>query len=189
MEQLVLLDVPIAGLYPLDIDEANALLVAWGHRLGACHRPFGQQAFCLRVQGEIVSLALSASIVSATVAGYSRNEVVECARLCSAHRAPWASRLMLRFWREVCAPLWPYWLIKAGISYSQNAHHTGNLYRFDGWQKVQEDCGSLGGGTWTRKRYATEAVAGKKTLWIWRYGTATSGKPIQREAAEKECAL
>lgn len=34
-EQLALFDVPILGLYPLALDEANALLVAWKHRLGA----------------------------------------------------------------------------------------------------------------------------------------------------------
>ena len=51
-EQILLLDVPIAGLYPLEMSDANALLVAWGHRLGACTRPFGQQAFVFTLQGE-----------------------------------------------------------------------------------------------------------------------------------------
>lgn len=170
MHQLTLLDVPIAGLYPLDVDEANALVELWGHRLGACHRPFGQQAFCLRVQGEALSVAISASIVSATVAGYRRNQVVECARLCSVPGVTWANRLMVRLWREVCAPLWPYWPVHAAISYSHNAYHRGELYRTDGWTKEKDDCGSMGGGAWTRQRYATEAVVGKKTLWVWRYG-------------------
>lgn len=168
-DQLLLLDVPILGLYPLAMDEANALLAIWGHRLGPRTRPFGQQAFCLRLQGAPISLTVSASIVSATVAGYRRNEVVECARLCSAPGSAWATRVMLRVWRECCAPLWPYWEVRAGISYSQNAHHKGHLYRHDGWQKMQDDCGSLGGGAWTRKRYAGETVAGKKTLWLWAY--------------------
>lgn len=168
-DQLLLLDVPILGLYPASMDEANALLCAWGHRLGPCTRPFGQQAFCLRLQGAPISLAVSASIVSNAVAGYRRNEVVECARLCSALGAAWATRVMLRLWREVCAPLWPYWEVHAGISYSQNAHHKGHIYRLDGWTKVQDDCGSMGGGTWTRQRYATGTVVGKKTLWLWTY--------------------
>lgn len=85
-EQMLLLNVPILGLYPMDVDDANALLIAWQHRLGACKRPFGQQAFCLRLQGEAIRLAVSTSIVSTTVAGYHRDEVVESARLCSALR-------------------------------------------------------------------------------------------------------
>ena len=170
--QLALLDIPIAGLYPCAISEANALLQLWGHRLGPCHRPFGQQAFCLNLQGQTISLTVSASIVSKSVAGYGRKEVVECARLCSAPGYQWATRIMLRLWREVSAPLWPYWPVRAGISYSQNAHHRGDLYRFDGWEKLSEECGSMGGGAWTRPRYATQAVAGKKTLWLWRYAPA-----------------
>jgi hypothetical protein len=166
--QLVLFDVPICGVYPMDVDEANTLLVTWGHRLGKCHRPFGQQAFCLRVQGQPISLAISASIVSATVAEYVRQRVVECARLCSHPQASWANRLMLRLWREVCAPLWPYWSVDALVSYSQNAHHSGNLYRFDGWQRYAENCGSSGGGSWSHKRSTKDAVYGRKTLWLYR---------------------
>ena len=163
-QQLLLLDVPIAGLYPLAVEEANTLLVRWGHRLGPCKRPFGQQAFALRVQSQVVSVAISASIVSNTVATYHRQEVVECARLCSQPGITWANRLMLRLWREVCAPLWPYWAVRAAVSYSHNAHHTGNLYRLDGWTRLKDDCGTMGGGAWSRRRYATDAVAGKKTL-------------------------
>lgn len=169
MDQLRLLDVPIVGLMPCDVGKANDLLVAWGHRLGEVHRPFGMQAFVLEWQGAPISVAVSASIVSATVAGYHRGEVVECARLCSDPAHAWATRVMLRLWRETCGPLWPYWPVKAAISYSQNAHHRGDLYRFDSWEKVRDDCGSSGGGAWSRKRYATDVVMGKKTLWLWRY--------------------
>ena len=169
MNQPRLLEVPILGLMPYDVGKANEILVAWGHRLGEIHRPFGMQAFVLEHQTEPISVAVSASIVSATVTEYRRGEVVECARLCSAPDATWATRVMLRLWREACAPLWPYWPVKAAISYSQNAWHDGGIYRHDGWERIKEDCGSSGGGAWSRKRYATDAVYGKKTLWIWRY--------------------
>src|SRR5438105_3487234 len=104
-----LLDVPMAGLYPLDVAEANRLLVRWGHTLGPLNRPFTTQAYALELDGRPVSLAMSASTVSATAGGYRRTEVVELARLCTdpAHR--WATRVMLRLWREACARRWPDW--------------------------------------------------------------------------------
>lgn len=131
------------------------------------------QAFALELDGEPVSVAVSASIVSDTVGGLRRTEVVECARLCSEPTKRWANRLMIRLWREVCGPRWPDWEPVAAVSYSQNAHHPGDLYRFDGWHKLTDKAGtSSGGGAWTRKRYATDAVMGPKSLWLWPYQTA-----------------
>ena len=101
--------------------------------------------------------------------GYQRGQLVELARLASCER--WANRVMLRLWREVCAPRWACWPVAAAISYSHNAMHTGNLYRFDGWEKFSDDCGSSGGGTWSTKRTRNSAHAGSKTLWVWRYET------------------
>jgi hypothetical protein len=162
-----LLDVPISGVYPCPVAEANTLLERFGHALGPARRPFRQEAFVLEVDGGPVAVAVSASIVNGPVAGYDRQEVVELARLAAA--VPWANRVMLRLWREVCAPRWASWPVRAAVAYSQNARHPGNLYRFDGWEKVRDDAGSSGGGSWSRKRYATDAAHGRKTLWVWRY--------------------
>lgn len=170
MRQERLLDVPIVGLYPCHVDDANAWLVRWQHRLGPVHRPFRQEAFALEIAGDVVAVAVSASIVNGPVAGFERDEVVELARLGAG--LPWANRVMLRLWRECAAPRWGGWPVKAAVSYSHNAMHPGNLYRFDGWEKVTETAGSHGGGCWSRKRYATEAVYGRKTLWVWRYPLA-----------------
>lgn len=178
-EQIPLLHVSMVELVPGSIELANLLLVDWGHRLGAVNRPFRQEAWLLELHGEPISVSVSGSIVSGNVAGYRREEVVECSRLCSAPNFSWATRIMLRLWREVCAPLWKCWPVKAAISYSHNAHHRGDLYRFDGWEKVREDCGSNGGGSWSRKRYATDVIAGCKTLWIWCY-------PVGRSANEED---
>lgn len=167
--QLRLLTVPMVGVMPMDLDDANRLLLAWQHKLGPCYRPFRTEAFALEVDGVPAAIAMSASIVSTTVAGFRRNEVVELARCCAAPTAPWANRVMFRLWREVCAQRWACWPVKAAISYHHQGLHTGDLYRFDGWTKEREDCGSSGGGAWSRKRDGSEAVAGKKTLWVWRY--------------------
>lgn len=173
-----LLDAPMVALSVLHIDDANNLLTRWGHRLGPIHRPFTMQAFGLELDGTPISVAVSASAVSDTVAGLQRTEVVECARLCSDPSKRWANRLMLRLWREVCAPRWPDWKPIAAISYSQNAHHRGDLYRFDGWVQLSDRAGaSSRGGAWTRKRYATDAVYGPKTLWLWPYQTASEWRP------------
>jgi hypothetical protein len=168
-QQLLLLDAPLVGLYPYAVAEANARLEEWGHRLGACHRPFGQQGWCLKVNGLVTSVAITASTISATVAGYHREQVVECARLCSQPGVTWTNRIMLRLWRECCAHQWPHWSIQAVVSYSHNAMHTGNLYRLDGWEKIAEQCGSAGGKMWTRVSHQNDVTAGKKTLWLYRY--------------------
>jgi hypothetical protein len=158
---------PLVGLYPISLEHANDLLDDWQHKLGRVNRPFRSEAFVLEVDQRAVAVAVSASIVSSTVAGYGRQQVVELARLGSSET--WVNRIMLRLWREQCAPRWHSWPVQAAISYSHNAMHRGDLYRFDGWERIRDDCGSSGGGAWTRPRYATDAVHGRKTLWLWRY--------------------
>ena len=168
--QLPLLDIAPVAAESFDVAEANTLLVAWGHRLGPCTRLFSQRAYALLVDGEPVSLAMSASAVSGTVTGYRRDQVVELARLCSAPGHAWASRVMLRLWREVFAQRWPDWPVEAAISYSQNAHHRGDLYRFDGWERVRTDAGHPPGRTATWAKYGADHPArGPKSLWVWRY--------------------
>lgn len=163
-----LVDLPMAGLYPLHIDRANALLVAWGHKLGPVHRPFAQVAYALEIGGETVAIAVSGSTVSATVAGYQRTEVVELTRLCALPGNTWANRVMLRLWREVCAPAWPGWPVQTCVSYSHNAMHAGDLYRADGWIKITDKAGFTSGSNYGRG-VADYAAAGKKTLWVWIY--------------------
>lgn len=158
---------PAIGLYPISLRDANALLLEWRHKLGACERPFHSEAYALEMHGSPIAVAISASIVSATVASYRRNEVVELAR--QAACVPWANRIMIRLWREVCAPMWQCWPVQAAVSYSKNSTHSGDLYRFDGWEKVRDDCGSSGGGTWSEKRSPDSALTGRKTLWLHRY--------------------
>ncbi len=143
--------------------EVDQLLVDWGHWLGGCNRPFGRQSFRLVVGGRgIVAVAVSASTVNKTCGGFDRKDVIELARLCSKPSEEWATRVMLRLWREVAPKVWPYWVARALVSYSNSVRHTGNIYRFDGWRKVGEVPGGVAGGNWTRgKRYDPKAV------WVW----------------------
>lgn len=165
---------PVAALAEVPLTQANQLVTAWGHKLGACNRPFGSQSWVLFIDEQPVSVAISASIVSDQAAGYPCGQLVELARLCSAE--PWANRVALRLWRQVCAPRWPYWPALAAVSYSQNWRHDGDLYRFDGWRKVTEDAGAdCGpGATWSKKRSPDDPRRGKKTLWLWEYSHSGS---------------
>jgi len=170
-----LLTVPVVSLMPLSMVDANRLLTKWGHRLGAVNRPFRQEAYAIELHGEPISVATSGSIVSPTAGGYRCQEVVELTRLCTHPDYRRSTRVMIRFWREVCAPTWPCWPVVAAVSYSQNAHYRGNVYRTDGWTRVSTECGkSTGGGTWSRKRDPTDAAYGSKSLWVWRYEAVQS---------------
>lgn len=169
------LDIPVVGLTTIPLRRANRLLDDWGHYLGPVNRPFGSQAWTLELEGRPIAVAVSCSTVSATAAGHDRDELVELARLCAAE--PWATRVMLRLWREVAAPRWPYWTVRAAVAYSQNERHDGRIYRFDGWDRVTDRAGSSGGGAWSRKRYATDAVHGPKTLWRWRFPETPTDQP------------
>lgn len=173
---------PVAGLMPVDPDWANVLLARWQHRLGPINRPFGCEAWTLDIDGlGPVAVAVSVSTVSEHVSGTEdgqriqlpRGELVELGRLCADPDQRWATRPMLRLWREVAARRWPYWALTAAVSYSHN-RTTGDLYRWDGWTKIADNCGSSGGGAWSRKRYATDAVHGRKSLWLWRYGATAA---------------
>jgi hypothetical protein len=165
----------VVGLVPVELDEANALLEQWGHYLGPVNRPFRSEAWALDLDDSPIAVAVGASAVSDTAAGYPRAELVELARLASAER--WATRVMLRLWREVAAPryrLGPgHPAPRAAIAYSQNARHEGNIYRFDGWTMVTDRAGSSGGGTWSSARGPDDTAHGRKRLWLWPLEDAT----------------
>lgn len=161
---------PLLHVDRIENSLANDLLEVWGHNLGRCERPFRTESFALFQYEKPIALAMSVSIVHGPVAGYSVKDVVELGRLASCEK--WANRIMIRAWREICAPLYAGWNIKAAVSYSHNSYHGGDTYRTDGWEKVSDNCGSDGrGGNWGRRGqgYANPAIHGKKTLWLWRY--------------------
>lgn len=155
---------PLAAWDRCDDALADARLVEWGHFLGACNRPFGRQSFALELAGEVVAVAVSASTVGATCAGFARREVVELARLCAHPDHRDLTRVALRLWRVTAPAEWAaYWPAKALVSYANAARHSGNLYRFDGWRKAADVPGGVAGGNWTRgKKYEA------KSVWVYR---------------------
>lgn len=166
---------PVVGLVPVASAESDGLLVEWGHYLGELDRPYRNDAWALDLRGEPIAVATSSSIVGQTSAGFPKSEAVELSRLCTKPGMEWATRVMLRLWREIAAPTWPCPAPRAGlpalaaVAYSKNDRHEGRIYRFDGWERVTTSAGSPGGGQWSTKRESSDASAGAKTLWLWRY--------------------
>lgn len=156
----------------------NRLLSDWEHELGEYRRGFGYEAFTLDVAGEPVAAAVSASTVSTTVEGYHRRHVVELARIARHPEHEHVMRVLLRLWRCYLAPGWdalPWrarqdrrWTTQLAVSY-QLPGKTGNLYRFDGWERVGPRKPSKGGGTWTKAPAVNAIDDGVKVLWVWRY--------------------
>lgn len=174
MAQLPMFPVASFSLLPAGeegLAQANGLIAQWGHEMGPIRRPFGWECWLLAIDEEPVSVAVSVSTVSATVAGYRCDEVVELGRLCSRPGDEWANRVALRLWRQVAGPRWHYWPAKAAVSYSKNATHGGDLYRFDGWTRVSEDAGADCGpnATWSKKRDPEDPRSGPKSLWLWKW--------------------
>jgi hypothetical protein len=163
--------VPAFGMEPCDDELADALLIRWDHPLGPCNRPFGRQDWLMTIDGEPVALATSASTVSKTVAGFERGQVVELARIARHPDHPFVLRVALRLWRAYLAERWPYWPVAAAVSYAIPGT-PGDIYRFDGWERVGVTRPSGGSGTWTRARPRVNDISdGKKTLWRYQYAS------------------
>lgn len=165
---------PVPGPAPVQISrvkrrEANRLLVGWGHELGKYRRPFAQQHFTLDVAGEPLAVASSGSIVSTTVEGHRRREVVELARLARDPDHRQVLRPLLRLWRLFLVDCWDYWPVEMAVAYALPGK-SGDLYRFDGWTRVGRRRPSGGGGNWSSSAPKANTIAdGVKTLWVFHY--------------------
>jgi hypothetical protein len=161
---------PVVTLESADIDAVNDLLERWSHPLGACERPFRQDAHVLTVHGEIVGATVTASTVSSTCAQRPRKTVVELARIARAPEHRWVMRPLLRLWREAVAPRWPLWPVEAAVSYSLPGY-SGDIYRFDGWRLHGEVRPSSGGGTWSSPPRVNDIgePGDRKKLWVYEY--------------------
>jgi antitoxin VapB len=169
-----MLAAPIQHLEQIDTAEANRLLVAWGHRMGACNRPFQTWAHALFLHGEPMALTVTATLIREKCCGLDRRDAHELARLCAA--APWVNRVMLRLWRECVHPAFGHpW----AISYQDECLHTGNTYRLDGWLIL----GHSRSGTDQR----SGAKGRKKTIWGWHGDAgARAAQKATPPAAEQE---
>lgn len=151
---------PIASLHEITLDEANAALVEWGHQMGPFNRP-NAHVWChgLHHGADLVAVTITSALVMPTAAGgFTRQDAGELARLCAAR--PGLCRVALRLWREF---VWPSVAARQGwrwaISYQDEALHTGETYRCDGWRRV------------ARSHSGTDRRSGRpgrdKVVWAW----------------------
>ena len=146
---------PVASIAQIDIDLANASLVAWAHKMGPLRRPMGVLAVHgLFHHSEIDGIAASCTTIREHAAGVPREDAVELARLCCVR--PGLCRVLLRLWREF---VFPCFGVPWAVSYQDAALHTGNLYRFDGWVRL----GTSRSGTDTRSGRKGRS----KVIWGW----------------------
>jgi antitoxin VapB len=149
------LTAPLASFEAINLDELNASLAAWGHKLGQLRRPFAPPV-ChgLFHHGELVAVTAASSLIPAELCGLTRQECVELSRLCAAR--PDLCRVALRLWRE-------FWLRESGyryaISYQDEQLHTGRTYRFDGWKVLTRTRSGIDGRSGVRGR--------NKTVWYY----------------------
>lgn len=147
---------PIAALVTIELAEANQLLIAWQHKMGPVCRPNGyERSQVLLHNGDPVAVTVTSSLVRQNVGGrpdLTRENTIELSRLCAAR--PSLCRVMLRLWREMVFPALGY---TYAISYQDADLHTGNTYRFDGWQRV------------AYSHSGTDTRSGRKgrNKWIW----------------------
>lgn len=151
---------PVMHLSMIELEEANRLLIAWGHRMGPCRRPNSRiWAHAMFMHGEPVAVTVTAALIRETCAGLTRGEAVELARVCAGR--PHINRAMLRLWREaVLPPLCRSYGWTWAVSYQDEAHHTGNTYRFDGWTPIARSSSGTDQRTGRKGR--------SKTIWAWR---------------------
>jgi hypothetical protein len=145
----------IMSLDQIDHRDASAALVRWGHRMGPCLRPYADLwSHGLFLHSELIAVTVTAGLVRESCGGLSRDQAIELARLCSSR--PDTNRLMLRAWRVA---IFPAYQRSWAVSYQDEALHTGNTYRLDGWVKL------------ARSRSGTDTRGGRKgrnkTIWGW----------------------
>jgi len=148
------------GFEPVKLSAANAMLEAWGHKMGALNRGNQKAVAChaLIYQGEPMAVTTASTLIAPVVGGgcnwMTRENTLELSRLCAAR--PGLCRVALRLWREFVFPALPY---EWAMSYQDADLHNGNTYRFDGWRMV----GRARSGQDTRS-----ARPGRdKRVWAW----------------------
>jgi hypothetical protein len=166
---------PLVSFDAIGLDELNACLVAWEHKMGPWTRPaFGREAFHgLRIHGELVAVTAAARLIPAATAGFSRDEAVELGRVCAGRK--WMNTVAVRLWREVVfRGLCRAYGFRWAISYQDRKLHTGGLYRWDGWVWL----GQSSSGSDAR----SGAPGRQKNIWGW----CADDEERQRIAAERQ---
>jgi hypothetical protein len=162
-------------------DQANELLVAFGHPLGPFNRPFGYQAWGLAIEGP-----------GSRRRGVRLNRRRDRRRLQAppgcrprpdrtppgpsgdhAGHAPPVAGLP-------GATLGLLGRASAGCSLVRTPWQGGDLYRFDGWRKYGDCKPWAGGGNWSKPSKANTMADGIKSLYYYEYPSSASSPSTVR---------
>lgn len=142
----------------VSLSEANEMLLAWGHKMGALNRgKSGALCHALTHESRPVAVTTASNLIAAVVGNcdwMKRENTIELSRLCAVRGG--LCRVALRLWREFVFPALGY---EYAVSYQDADLHNGNSYRFDGWARV----GRSRSGLDTRSGRAGR----DKYVWQW----------------------
>lgn len=150
-----------------ELREANELLVAWGHKMGAINRG-NQGAIChaLSFNGNPCAVTTASTLIMPRVGNCPwlvRDNTIELSRLCAERSG--LCRVALRLWREFVFPSLGY---QWAMSYQDADLHNGNTYRFDGWERVG------------RSRSGPDTRSGRqgRDKWVWAWPPRSKGHDV-----------
>lgn len=149
---------PFVAFEQVQLAEANEMLIAWGHKMGALKRG-NQGALChaLEHEGKPMAVTTASNLIADSVGNcewMTRGNTIELSRLCAVRSG--LCRVALRLWREFVFPGLGY---DYAVSYQDNDLHNGDTYRFDGWERVG------------RSRSGTDTRSGRpgRDKWVWQW--------------------
>jgi len=153
----------------VSLPEANEMLTAWGHKMGALNRG-NQGALChaLLHEGKPVAVTTASNLIAGVVGNCEllrRENTIELSRLCAARGG--LCRVALRLWREFVFPALGY---EYAVSYQDADLHNGNTYRFDGWERLGPSGTDTRSGRPGRNNYVWAWPARKKPLLPLKWG-------------------
>ena len=166
---------PVVALTECTLDQANVLLVLWGHRMGPLHRG-NQGAVChvLLNGSHPVAVTTASNLISPVVGNANwlmRENTIELSRLCAERKD--INRAMLRLWREFVFPTLNY---QYAMSYQDADIHNGNTYRFDGWERVAYS--SSGPDTRSGRK--------GRNKWVWQWPPSNIGVQTDRASSQAQ---
>lgn len=160
---------PLVSFEAVELAQANACLVAWGHKMGPLARG-NQSGWChaLFHEGRPVAVTTASTLIAPNVGGglkhLVRANTVELSRLCAER--PGLCRVALRLWREFVFLSLGF---RFAMSYQDADLHNGNTYRFDGWRRHNT---LLHSGKDTR----SGRPGRNKWAWIWERQDSDGGR-------------
>jgi hypothetical protein len=147
--------VNLVSFREISADQANQALLDWNHKMGPLRR-INQKAIChgLFCGPDLLAVTTVSLLMTPTVMGgvLTRKDACELSRLCAAR--PGLCRVALRLWREFVFPDLPY---RVAISYQDADLHSGNTYRFDGWERA----------AFSHSGRDTRSGRAGRNKWIW----------------------